>query len=1169
MKSIKRVLVCILITSLMFPIIPGTSRAATHILPYSYPYEANVETYNDVWVVVYGGSAAPPITNRWSLVEKIRSVDVTLEGKATCDAEIIINSFDGWIPTRFPATSVNGKVVLSVPISTVNPSYLEVIVNLRNKSEGRLTVTKMEFKDEVGAVILTDDGTIPNPPYISKTTLNGIIYELNSNTLTAKVAGYSEKPEIVVIPSQVTVDSVPTASGSSFDLDVVFTITEIGENAFRDCTDITSITLPETITNISASAFEGCPILWEVKLPSSLKSIDEYAFSWCGGLHDIELPTGITYIAEDAFYGSDNVNVIAVEGSYAHQYAVDNGLIRPIDYTFVDGVLTVNGSGPMKEFWNTDARPWNLYKDDITSVIIAPGVTTIGGGAFEECHKIKSVYISEGVTEIGPWAFLNAKDITEVRLPSTLQKIYNGAFAGCDSLARITIPDSVTFLADDAFEGNDNLKFNIIFDSMGGPLVPSISQAYNSAVSEPAEPRWRGYSFGGWYIDEGFTNRYTFTTMPAKDIILYAKWIFSYEPTPEVQPTPSPTPTPIPLPKDEHIVKENEDGSKTETTTNVETYEDGSQVIKKTKVDKDIEGNVSTLSEAVEITDKDKKATAVVNITKDDQGNIEKSNSYIKIDKGEVIEDEKKTEIKVAVDKNIVNKIKETAEVKDSLKVEIKLPDDQIVKKVLSASNDKPVAVSIELPSEVSSDDKLIHDNITLSKKVLSRTKDMETTLSVSVKDEHGEESFSWSFDGAELKNSDKSITDVNLMMSVSQADKHENTQKIVSELNKEDVPAITVSFNHSGVLPATARVKVNLKNILTSTKDNNEKKDIKPGSEVYVYYYNNTTGKLESLPNNKYVIDENGFITMMITHCSEYIILPEPVDNDLAVDLLSQIVIYPSDTVLYYGGTIGNTTTADIKMPATLKLVSEFTDKEQDSAIAEVILSFESDNSNVVEVSDRGLIKATGLGTAMISDTHTYLTGEAFLKSGKAYDLIFLDIEMPVIDGIETAKLYRERHGRGLIVFQTNHMEMIQSGYLVNAFRFIEKNGDDEKFREALQSAAVIISNRKKVCITTIDGIDIVLDHEDIVYIETVNRGTKVVTLYDNFFTKEKISDMAYKLGGSCFYQSHRAFIVNLNHILKYDKENIYLKGNHIAFLSVKKINEFKEVYYNWKFRI
>ena len=64
MKSIKRVLVCILITSLMFPIIPGTSRAATHILPYSYPYEANVETYNDVWVVVYGGSAAPPITNR-------------------------------------------------------------------------------------------------------------------------------------------------------------------------------------------------------------------------------------------------------------------------------------------------------------------------------------------------------------------------------------------------------------------------------------------------------------------------------------------------------------------------------------------------------------------------------------------------------------------------------------------------------------------------------------------------------------------------------------------------------------------------------------------------------------------------------------------------------------------------------------------------------------------------------------------------------------------------------------------------------------------------------------------------------------------------------------------------------------------------------------------------
>ena len=200
--------------------------------------------------------------------------------------------------------------------------------------------------------------------------------------------------------------------------------------------------------------------------------------------------------------------------------------------------------------------------------------------------------------------------------------------------------------------------------------------------------------------------------------------------------------------------------------------------------------------------------------------------------------------------------------------------------------------------------------------------------------------------------------------------------------------------------------------------------------------------------------------------------------------------------------------------------------------------------------------------------DIHSFHSGKDFLDTDKSYNLIYLDIEMPIIDGINTAKLYRERHNKGLIIFLTNHMELMQDGYLVNAFRFIEKNGSDEKFREALQSAIVTISDRKKELITTIDGADIVLEHEDILYIEAVNRGIKVVTLHDIFFSKEKISDIASKLGGSCFYLSHRAFIVNLNHILRYDKRDIYLKGDHCALLSVKKTNEFKEVYYNWKFQ-
>lgn len=197
-----------------------------------------------------------------------------------------------------------------------------------------------------------------------------------------------------------------------------------------------------------------------------------------------------------------------------------------------------------------------------------------------------------------------------------------------------------------------------------------------------------------------------------------------------------------------------------------------------------------------------------------------------------------------------------------------------------------------------------------------------------------------------------------------------------------------------------------------------------------------------------------------------------------------------------------------------------------------------------------------------------TFYSGTKFLEDGKCYDIVFMDIEMPGIDGIQTIKKYREYDQNGLIIFLTNHLELCQEGYLVNAFRFLHKNDKEEKFEEAVKSAITIMTGRKKIVITVANGKQIILDHSEITYIEAYKRGIKVYTKEQIIVAVDKISSIANELKESCFYQTHRAFIINLNDLLFYEKKDIYLKRGIAVPLSEKKVREFQKVYFDWKFQ-
>lgn len=192
--------------------------------------------------------------------------------------------------------------------------------------------------------------------------------------------------------------------------------------------------------------------------------------------------------------------------------------------------------------------------------------------------------------------------------------------------------------------------------------------------------------------------------------------------------------------------------------------------------------------------------------------------------------------------------------------------------------------------------------------------------------------------------------------------------------------------------------------------------------------------------------------------------------------------------------------------------------------------------------------------------------SGKNFLNEKNYYDIVFMDIEMTGIDGIKTIKRYREYDQRALVILMSNNLELSQEGYLVNAFRFLHKEDKKEKFEEAVKSAMAVVAGRKKIVITISNGKQIILEHSEMICIESYKRGTKIYTKDQVIIATEKISNLVNELSESCFYQTHRAFIINLNDLLSYGKKDIHLKNNITVPLSEKKIKEFHKVYFDWK---
>lgn len=182
------------------------------------------------------------------------------------------------------------------------------------------------------------------------------------------------------------------------------------------------------ITNIGGSAFKGCSGLTSVTIPNGVTSIDDYAFFGCSGLTSITIPNSVTSIGDDAFNGCSSLTSINIPNSVT---SIGN-------YVF-------------------------MGCSSLTSINIPNSVMSIGNYAFKGCNSLNCNKYNNALylgNETNPYLVLVKAEntsITSCTVSEQTKYIGSSAFSGCGSLKTITIPNSVTFIGKYAFESCSSL----------------------------------------------------------------------------------------------------------------------------------------------------------------------------------------------------------------------------------------------------------------------------------------------------------------------------------------------------------------------------------------------------------------------------------------------------------------------------------------------------------------------------------------------------------------------------------------------------------------------------------------------------------------------------------------------------------------------------------------
>ena len=260
-----------------------------------------------------------------------------------------------------------------------------------------------------------------------------------------------------------SVNPVDSASTVSYDIEIPselnhHPVTAIGEDAFRGCSALKKVTIPQSVTSIGDSAFAGCHNLDSVTIKDAATSIGSRAFTECPLTTTLSLGKNITTIGDHAFYYCLNLKSVTIPqsvtsiGDYAFGECVSLKTLSFGENSFGENIET-----NIKTIGNYAFNHCN----DLESVTIPQSVTSIGREAFRFCNNMKSLAINGAIESMGTGAFAGCISLEKISLGENIKTIGYSAFNSCTSinLTNVTIPENVTTIRPGTFDYCTHLEY--------------------------------------------------------------------------------------------------------------------------------------------------------------------------------------------------------------------------------------------------------------------------------------------------------------------------------------------------------------------------------------------------------------------------------------------------------------------------------------------------------------------------------------------------------------------------------------------------------------------------------------------------------------------------------------------------------------------------------------
>lgn len=253
-----------------------------------------------------------------------------------------------------------------------------------------------------------------------------------------------------------------------------------GYRAFKNCSSLREVVLPESVSSIPAQLFEGCTSLEKVSFSDSLTSIGSHAFNGCSSLVSVSSSRSLMSIGDSAF--ADCSSLESFEGPDREITVYSEAFENCSSLQSIS--LKISGEMPSRLFMGCSS---------LKSVEISGNAKSLGYAIFSGCGSLERIDLSGlDLEEIENEAFRNCASLVSVKLPNSVKEIGNSAFEGCTMLISINVPKSLEQLGYSAFKECKNIHELILPERMETIGEEAFMNSGIEYIKIPTSVHWIG-----------------------------------------------------------------------------------------------------------------------------------------------------------------------------------------------------------------------------------------------------------------------------------------------------------------------------------------------------------------------------------------------------------------------------------------------------------------------------------------------------------------------------------------------------------------------------------------------------------------------------------------------------------------------------------------------------